>query len=101
MWKSPFYCVNKKQQPGLAEELVFYAFHIFVYETTRQMNKLLVRIAAILIHSLLNFIIVSWLLNYDISGSWLAFFIFILVVLVLLYLFIRHIISFIYFIKRN
>lgn len=65
------------------------------------MNNLFTRTAAILIHAILNFIIISRLYNYDITGSWLLFFTFIIVVLALLYLFVRHLISFMYFIKTK
>ncbi|MEO7922333.1 MAG: hypothetical protein ABIR30_01515 [Chitinophagaceae bacterium] len=65
------------------------------------MNPLLLRTFAILIHAVANFILVTWLLNYDISGSWLYFVGFIAICLLLLFLFIKHLLSYIYFIKTN
>ena len=65
------------------------------------MNNLTIRTAAIIFHALLNIFIVSYLMDYDISSSWLAFLGFVLLLLVLLLLFIRHLLSFIHFIKST
>ena len=65
------------------------------------MNQMMLRTAAIILHAVANFIVVSVLLNYDISGSWVVFLGFVAVVLVLVYLFIRHLLSYIYYIKTK
>jgi len=64
-------------------------------------TQLLVRVVFLLIHIALNFIVVSYLVSFDWTGSWIRFFLFIILVLVLAFLFIRHIISIIYFIKSR
>jgi LPXTG-motif cell wall-anchored protein len=65
------------------------------------MNNLFIRVAAFLLHIVLNAVIVAYVTNYDISGSWLSFIGFLLLALLLLFLFIRHLISFIQFIKTK
>jgi ABC-type nickel/cobalt efflux system permease component RcnA len=65
------------------------------------MNTLFVRTAVLLLHAIANFALVSYLLNFDISGKWVSFIGFILLILVLVYLFIRHIVSYIYFVKNK
>jgi hypothetical protein len=65
------------------------------------MNSVFTRTAALLLHALLNFLLVSWLVNFDITGKWIFFIGFIITLLILLYLFIKHIVSFIYFIKTK
>jgi hypothetical protein len=65
------------------------------------MNQMLLRTAAIVLHAVANFVLVSVLLNYDISGSWAGFLGFVALILVLIYLFIRHLLSYIYYIKTK
>jgi len=65
------------------------------------MNPLLLRTIALLVHAALSLLIANWLLNFDITSRWLYFAGFIIVLLILLYFFVRHIISFLYFIKTN
>ena len=65
------------------------------------MNNLLVRTAAIILHAIINFLLVNWLVNFDITGKWIFFIGFIVVLLFLLFLFVKHIVSFIYFIKTK
>jgi hypothetical protein len=77
------------------------AFTIFDPSKTDSMNKLLIRIAAILVHAAANFLLITWLTNFDISGSWLAVGGFIILLAILLLLFIKHILSFIYFLKKQ
>ncbi|HKO79267.1 MAG TPA: hypothetical protein VJU78_02690, partial [Chitinophagaceae bacterium] len=60
-----------------------------------------IRTAALLLHALINFLLVSWLVNFDITGKWAFFIGFLIILLVLLYFFIKHIVSFIYFIKTK
>ena len=65
------------------------------------MELLFVRIGALLAHALLNIVIISYATNYDISGSWVAVTGFVLLLFLLLVLFIRHLLSFIHFIKTK
>jgi LPXTG-motif cell wall-anchored protein len=65
------------------------------------MNNLIFRTAAIIFHALLNVFIVSYLTGYDITGSWFRFIGFLLVLFFLLFFFIRHILSYIHFIKST
>ena len=65
------------------------------------MNPLLLRTAAILLHAVANFLLITTLYNYDLTGSWLKFIGFIILVLFLLFLFIKHLLSYIYFIKTK
>jgi len=58
------------------------------------MNKLVLRTLMLILHSLLNFFIVSYLMDYDLTGSWLRISLFVLVLLVLLYLFLIHIVAY-------
>ncbi len=71
------------------------------YHTTANMNALIIRTLAFLFHILLNVVLVGWLVNYDLTGSWLTFTGFILVLMILLVLFFKHLVSFIYFIKSR
>ena len=64
------------------------------------MNSLIWRTTAILLHAAANFFLISFLFRYDITGSWIGFIGFIVLALVLLYLFIKHLISFLYFLKK-
>jgi hypothetical protein len=65
------------------------------------MDHIFVRIGAILAHILLNIIIISYATSYDISGSWLTATGFFLLAFLLLVLFIKHLLSFINFIKNK
>lgn len=57
------------------------------------------RAGAILLHAAANFLLITWLTNFDITGSWLTLAGFIVLLALLLLLFIKHILSFIYFLK--
>ena len=63
------------------------------------MNALLLRTFFLLLHAVANFLIVTTLLNYDLTGSWLYFTAFIAIVLLLIIIFVKHILSYINFIK--
>lgn len=63
-------------------------------------NKI-ARTLAILIHGLTNFLLVSWMLQYDITGSWMGFTLFIVLCLLLLVLFVKHLVSFIKYLQSN
>jgi hypothetical protein len=65
------------------------------------MNTFFFRIGALLLHALLNIIMVSWLTNYDITGSWLAVTGFLCLLFLLAILFIKHLLSFIQYIKTK
>ena len=65
------------------------------------MNKLFIRVGALLAHVLLNVVLVTYATNYDITGSWLLTALFSLFLFLLLTLFIWHLLSFIKFIKTN
>ena len=65
------------------------------------MSRLFRRILAIVLHLLLNVFIVTWVMQYDVTGSWITFSGFVSVVLILLIFFTLHLISFIYFIKST
>lgn len=64
-------------------------------------TKLFYRVALLILHAVANFLLISWLVNFDISGSWLGFFAFILVCLLLLSFFIMHLYAFFVFIKTK
>jgi membrane protein YdbS with pleckstrin-like domain len=64
-------------------------------------NSVFWRSAAIIIHIILNIIIVTRLTDFDLTGSWLIFIGFLLLLLVLIFLFIKHLLSFLYFLKNN
>lgn len=63
-------------------------------------NKI-VRTFLILIHAFINFLLVSWVLQYDITGSWMGFTLFIILCLLLLVLFVKHLVSFIKYLQSN
>ncbi|HMU11587.1 MAG TPA: hypothetical protein PKC54_16355 [Ferruginibacter sp.] len=65
------------------------------------MNSILYRTVALVMHAVLNLVIVSYLVRFDTTGSWVNFTAFIAAMLVLLILFIKHLVSFIYFIKST
>jgi hypothetical protein len=65
------------------------------------MNTIFLRVAALLLHAVANFTLVNYLVNFDITGKWIYFIGFIVLLLILVYFFIRHIVSFVYFIKTK
>ena len=65
------------------------------------MNHLLFRLAALLLHAVLNFILISYLMDYDITVSWLKVVGFVLLIFMLLIAFIVHLLSFIKLIKTR
>ena len=65
------------------------------------MNKLLFRTLILLLHALLNFFIVSFVMDYDLTGSWLRIALFILMLMVLLYFFILHIVAYYKLVKSK
>jgi hypothetical protein len=65
------------------------------------MNQLALRTIFLILHAVANFILITLAFNYDITGSWALFIGFIAVALLLLFLFIKHLLSYIYFIKTK
>ncbi|HEU4634418.1 MAG TPA: hypothetical protein VFS22_10555 [Flavisolibacter sp.] len=65
------------------------------------MDSFIIRVAALLAHAFLNIVIVSYLTNLDISGSWLRVSVFLIILFILLVLFIKHFISFINYLKTK
>ena len=63
------------------------------------MNIILFRTTALILHTFANAAVVIYLTGYDVTASWLRVMAFTLIMLVLLALFIRHVVSFINFIK--
>ena len=70
-------------------------------QNTKTSNQLFIRTAALLLHAVLNFIFISWLTNFDLTGSWLRFTGFVLAILALVYFFLKHIVSFLQFVKKQ
>ena len=68
---------------------------------TKTLNSFILRVAALIIHAILNFIAISYMINFDITGSWIKFIAFTLVVFAMFYLFLLHIVSFINFLKQK
>lgn len=65
------------------------------------MDNLLLRVVALLLHIVANFLLITWLTDFDITGSWLATGGFICLLAILLVLFIWHILKFLLFIKNK
>jgi hypothetical protein len=65
------------------------------------MNTTFLRTFLLLLHAAANFLLVTWLVDFDITGSWIRFIGFIVLLLALLYFFIRHVLSYIYFLKTK
>jgi hypothetical protein len=69
--------------------------------TTKTANQLILRIIAIVLHAILNFIAVSYITDIDLTGSWIVFIGFVLILIFLSYLFIKHLVSFINYITSK
>jgi hypothetical protein len=65
------------------------------------MNTVFFRLGLLFLHVFLNVVIVSYLTRFDLSGSWLAMTGFVVLLFVMLALLIRHIMSFINFVKHK
>jgi hypothetical protein len=66
-----------------------------------RMDNLILRIGALLAHAFLNIVLVSYLFNFDITGSWLAVTLFFVALFILLIFFIKHFISFVNYLKTK
>lgn len=76
-------------------------FCIFGKSNQLEMDKFYLRLAALVLHAAANFLLITWLTNFDISGSWLAAAGFVTLLAALLALFIWHILSFLFYIKNK
>ena len=65
------------------------------------MNKLLFKVVFILLHIISNFILISYLMSFDLTESWIKFSLFLLLVIILVILFVKHLLGFLLFIKSN
>jgi hypothetical protein len=65
------------------------------------MNHIVIRTGVLLLHLLLNVFIVNYFTGFDITGSWLRFILFLLLILALLYFFTIHVISYLRFLKSR
>lgn len=64
-------------------------------------NPIYLRVVLLLLHTLINFIFISWLTDFDITGSWLTVIGFTLLVLMVIGTMISHIISFFNYLKTK
>ena len=67
-------------------------------DLTKTFNSLPLRIFSIVLHAVFNFILISYLTDFDLTGSWIVFIGFLIVVFLLSYVFLKHLVSFIHFI---
>jgi len=65
------------------------------------MNHLIPRTTAILLHAAFNWLLLNWLMSYDLTGSWIVFAGFASLILVLILVFSLHIINYFYFLKTR
>ncbi len=65
------------------------------------MNKLLFRTLILILHTLLNVFILTYVMDYDLTGSWLRIILFVLLILTLMYFFLLHILSYYKFVKSK
>jgi hypothetical protein len=65
------------------------------------MNKFLFRTLMLILHALLNFFIIFYVMDYDLTGSWLRFILFVLLLLALLYFFILHLVAYYKLVKSK
>jgi undecaprenyl pyrophosphate phosphatase UppP len=68
---------------------------------TAMMKNVSFRIIALLLHVVVSFLCINWFLNFDITGKWIFFIGFIIVLLALMYLLVKHVIAFLYFLKTK
>ncbi|RYY60969.1 MAG: hypothetical protein EOO05_08030 [Chitinophagaceae bacterium] len=70
-------------------------------KTNHQMGRLFRRVLAILLHALLTIYILTWVMHYDITGTWIHLSGFISLLLLLLFFFTIHAIAFFYFLRSR
>jgi hypothetical protein len=66
-----------------------------------QMDNYVIRIAAIIAHVLLNIVIISFLTDFDITARWITTIAFVLIIFLLFVMLIKHVVSFINYIKTK
>ena len=62
-------------------------------------KRTVLRTSAIILHTLANFIILSFLMSFDVTGGWLSFVLFVLACILLLAILALHVLSFIRFLQ--
>ena len=62
-------------------------------------DKLILRTTALLLHGLFNFILLTWVMKFDLTGSWLLFIGFIILALAMLSLLVMHLVSYYFYLK--
>ncbi|RYY57126.1 MAG: hypothetical protein EOO09_03580 [Chitinophagaceae bacterium] len=65
------------------------------------MGRLFRRVFALLLHALLTTYLLTWILRYDLTDSWILFAGFVSLLLLLLFFFTLHVIAFFYFLKSR
>jgi hypothetical protein len=65
------------------------------------MNNAAFRILALLLHILASLLILFYVLDFDLSGGWIRFFLFIALCLTMLVLLIAHVVSLFRFLKTK
>lgn len=92
-----------EEQPGLANlrGSIYIYMRAHCAPHNQNMNNTLLRLALLLGHIIANVVLVAWFTSYDITGSWLSFLVFVAAMMVLLFLFIRHLLLFIQFLKNR
>jgi hypothetical protein len=65
------------------------------------MKLTLLRTAAILLHAFITVLLVTVLMRYDITATWIGFFLYVAACIILFGLLLFHIISFLKFIKTR
>ncbi|KIC95838.1 hypothetical protein [Flavihumibacter solisilvae] len=66
-----------------------------------QPDAIYLRVVLLFLHALINFIFISWLTDFDITGSWLTVIGFAFLVLLVIGTIMAHVISFINYIKTK
>lgn len=79
--------------------IVILLYKILFY--TVNMNNASFRVLALLLHILASLLILFYVLDFDLSGGWIRFFLFIALCMLLLVLLITHFVSFIRFFKTK
>ena len=102
-FRSLFYCQkNLFCNPGsLTKKHVICFINQRCFAMSDPFKNKMIRTSGILLHALVSFLLINWMFKYDIAGSWLGFTLFIIICLLLLMLFTRHLVSFIRYLQSN
>ena len=65
------------------------------------MNSVFTRTSLLVLHAIASVILLTYIVKFDISGRWLSFVGFVLLLFALMYLLVRHIISYVSYIKTK